>query len=243
MTIPLFVLWTVIVSAFAVLGAYYMRRYGRADAIIALYVICVVFANLTASKPVVFDFGFFEVTATAAVIIFSVTFLLTDIVNEKFGRRETQRMIFIAFVAQIAIVLFSFLTTKATPAAFFQNQAAFEAVFGSVPRIVITSLIAFFVSENVDAYIFQWFRELTKGKKLWMRNVFSTLPSMALDSVLVVVIAFWGVLPIIPLIIGVTVTKWFIAILDIPFMYLARRIMGSHTKAEHNEVPFAYTGI
>lgn len=226
MNIFLTVFWIIIVSVFSVLGAWYARRYSRADALIALYVTLVVFANIAASKTIVFDFGFVQFFAPAVVLIFSVTFLITDIVNEKFGRSETQRMILIALFSQIALILFSYLVVNTKGAPFFQNQAAFEAILGNVPRIVIASLISFFVSENLDAYLYQWFRKLTKGRHLWMRNVFSSIPAMLVDSVLFVTLAFYGVMPIVPLIIGLTVVKWLVGVIDIPFMYLSRAFLG-----------------
>jgi uncharacterized integral membrane protein (TIGR00697 family) len=95
----------------------------------------------------------------------------------------------------------------------------------------------------VDAYLFQWFRKLTQGRHLWMRNAFSSLPAMLLDSVLFASLAFYGVLPLLPLIIGVTVTKWIFGIIDIPFMYLSRAIMGKHTSTAHQEAPLPHSGI
>lgn len=225
MTLPLAILWIVIIGLFALGGAYYARRYNRSDALFAFYVTLVVISNIIASKTIAFDFGFKTFFAPGAVLLFAATFLLTDIVNEKFGRKETQRMILLAVGTQIALTAFSYLIVHATPAPFFQNQSAFESIFGMVPRLVIASLITFFISENLDAYLFHWFKKLTDGKQLWMRNAFSSLPSMLVDSVLFVTLAFYGVMPIMPLIIGLTVTKWLVGVIDIPFMYLSRRVL------------------
>lgn len=243
MTLPLAIFWIIVVSFLSVLGAWYARRYNRPDALVAFYITLVIFSNIAASKTIAFDFGFTELFAPAAVLIFSVTFLLTDVVNEKFGRSETQRMIVIALFAQVALILFSYLVLKAEGAPFFQNQIAFEALLGSVPRIVIASLIAFFISENFDAYLFHWFRRLTGGKHLWMRNAFSSIPAMLLDSALFVTLAFYGIMPIIPLIIGLSVTKWLVGVIDIPFMYLSRVILGKHTNEAHAEVPLPHSGM
>ena len=226
MSLVLTIFWILLISIFAVGGAYYAKRYNRSDALIALYVTLIVISNIIASKTIAFDFGFTTFFAPGAVLLFSVTFLLTDIVSEKFGRRETQRMILLALFCQIALIASSYLIVKAAPAPFFQNQAAFEFIFGTVPRIVIASLITFFVSENLDAYLFQWFKKLTGGKQLWMRNAFSSLPAMLVDSVLFVTLAFYGVMPTLPLIIGLTVVKWLVGVIDIPFMYLSRAVLG-----------------
>lgn len=225
MTLSLAILWSAIIACFALGGAWYVRKYERSDALLALYVTLAVAASIFASKTLAFDFGFVQLFAPGAVLIFSVTFLLTDIVNEKFGKREVYRMIILGLLAQVAFLIFSYLVLNATAAPFFSNQAGFESVFGIVPRIVIAGLIAFLVSEFLDANLFQWFRTITGGTHLWMRNAFSSLPAMAIDSIIFVIIAFWGVMPIMPLIIGLTVTKWLVGIVDIPFMYASRALM------------------
>ncbi|MBX4198242.1 queuosine precursor transporter [Candidatus Parcubacteria bacterium] len=226
MTLTLAVFWIIVISLFAICGSYYARRYNRPDGLIALYVTVIVISNIVASKTIEYNLGFTTLFASAATIMFSVTFLLTDIVNERFGKKETQRMILIALFSQIILIVFSYLVVKATPAPFFTNQLAFESIFGLVPRIVIASFIAFYISENLDAQLFHWFKRLTNGKHLWMRNVFSSLPSMFVDSTIFVLIAFWGIMPIVPLIIGLTVIKWLVGIVDIPFMYLSRAVLG-----------------
>lgn len=225
MSLTLAILWAAVISFFAIGGAWYVRKYDRADALLALYVTLVVAGAVFASKTLAFDFGFAEFFAPGAVLFFSVTFLLTDIVNEKFGKREVYRMIALGFMAQIAFLVFSYLVLRSASAPFFTNQAAFDAVFALVPRIALAGLVAFLVSELLDANLFQWFRNLTGGKHLWMRNAFSSLPAMAIDSAVFVTLAFWGVMPVIPLVIGLTVTKWLVGIVDIPFMYATRAIM------------------
>ena len=90
---------------------------------------------------------------------------------------------------------------------------------------MLASWIAFLISENTDAFIFSWFKKVTKGKHLWARNIFSSIPAMALDTVIFVSIAFYGVQPLWPLIIGVVAIKWGIGVINIPFMYLNRWIM------------------
>ena len=219
------ILWIIGVTLFTVLGSWYARKYNRPDALIGLYVAFIVFSNIVASKIGAFDLGFTTFYAPAAVIIFSVTFLMTDIVNEKFGRKETHKMILIAFFAQVAVSFFAWLILSLNSAPFWTNQSAFELILGQVPRLMIASWIAFLISENLDAYIFDWFKKLTKGKHLWIRNAFSSIPSMAVDSVLFVTIAFYGTQPILPLIIGLIVIKWLVGIIDIPFMYLNRWVM------------------
>lgn len=222
------ILWIIGISLFTLFGSWYARKYERPDAIIGLYVAFVLVSNFTAQKIATFDLGFTSFATSAVILVFSVTFLMTDIVNEKFGRKETQRMITIGLLAQIASALFIYLVLSLPPAPFWKNQAVFEQIFGLVPRILVASWIAFFVSENADAYLFAWFKKLTRGKKLWMRNAFSSIPAMTLDSFIVIPLAFYGVLPtevLLSVTIGLLAAKYLVGLIDIPFMYLNRWIM------------------
>lgn len=219
------ILWAVGITAFTIFGSWYARKYNRPDALVGLYVAFVLFSNIAAVKVAEFNLGFAKFYAPSAVLIFSVTFLMTDIVNEKFGRAETQKMILIAFATQVAVSLFSWIVLSLPSAPFWQNQPALAVILGQVPRLIVASWAAFLLSENLDAYIFSWFKKITNGKQLWMRNALSSLPSMAVDSVIFVTIAFYGVQPIGTLIFGLIVTKWLVGIIDIPFMYLNRYIM------------------
>jgi queuosine precursor transporter len=219
------ILWIIGITAFSLFGAWYVRKYNRPDMLIGLYVAFVLISNIIAYKIVELNFGFYTFYATAATLVFSVTFLMADIVNEKFGRRETQKMIFIAFITQIAVTFFIYIALTLPAAPFWNGQEFFSQVLGFAPRVILASWIAFLISENTDAYIFSFFKKLTKGKHLWMRNALSSLPSMILDTVVFVTIAFYGIQPLLPLIIGVTAIKWLVGIIDIPFMYLSRQIM------------------
>jgi uncharacterized integral membrane protein (TIGR00697 family) len=214
-----------LITAFSLFGSWYARKYDKADALVGLYVAFVLISNVLAYKIVMFDFGFVTFFATAATLVFSVTFLLADIVNEKFGRRETQKMIFISFITQLAFAVFVWISINLTPAPFWGDQETFVKVIGFAPRVILASLVAFMISENFDAYVYAWFKIKTKGKHLWIRNIFSSIPSMALDTIIFVTIAFLGVQPLLPLIIGVLAIKWLVGIIDLPFMYLNRWIL------------------
>lgn len=218
-------LWIIAITTFSLFGSWYARRYDKVDALVGLYVAFVLTSNIIAYKIAEFDLGFIKFYSDTATLVFAVTFLLTDIVNEKFGRKETQKMIFITFITQVAIAFFIWLAISLQPAPFWTEQENFAQIIGYTPRIMIASWVALLVSGNIDAYIFAWFKKLTKGKYLWMRNAFSSIPAMALDTVLFVVIAFAGVQPLLPIIVGTMAIKWLVGIIDIPFMYLNRMVL------------------
>lgn len=224
MSLIFIILWVLLVSLTTIFGSLYARRYNRPDGLIALYISLVIFSNFVASKVAAYHLGF-TFFAPAAALFFPVTFLLTDIVNERFGRKETQRMIFLTLVCQVMVGAFSYLSLSLPAAPFWQNQEAFTLILGQVPRVILASWISFFVSENLDAYIFDWFRRITGGKYIWMRNAFSSLPAMLVDSVIFVTLAFYGTTSLWPLIFGVTALKWLTGLIDIPFMYLNRFLL------------------
>jgi len=227
MSIYLLTLWIIGITSFSLLGSWYARKFNKSDLLIALYVTLVLSAQILAVKISEFDLGFKTFFVPSGILVFSLTYLMTDIVNEKFGRKETQKMILIAFITQVAMVFFLWLGVKFPPAPFWQiQQDVWQQIFGLVPRITIASWIAFLISENFDAIGFSWFKKITHGKYLWMRNAFSSIPALALDSVIFIPLAFLGIMPIWPLILGQIVIKWFVGLIDIPFMYLNKWILG-----------------
>jgi len=184
-------------------------------------------SQIIASKIALFDFGVFQVTAPAAVIIFAVTFLITDIVNEKFGQRQVHQMIFITFLTQVAMGVFLYIGGLVPSAPFWEGQEAWDTLLGIVPRIMFASWLTFLVSENLDAWLFAVVRKLTNGKHLWMRNVFSSIPALTVDTFVFVTLAFAGTgLPIWDLMVGQFAMKYVVCILNIPFMYLNRYFLG-----------------
>ena len=225
MQLLIIILWIIAITSFSLFGAWYARKYNKPDALIGLYVAFVLISNIIAYKIAEFDFGFIKLYTPAAVLVFSVTFLLTDIVNEKFGRKETHKMIFIAFITQVAVALFVLMSIWLKPAPFWSGQEEYMKILGFAPRIMFASWCAFLISENTDAYIFSWFKNKTGGKYLWARNIFSSIPAMVIDSFIFIFLAFYGVSAIAPLILGQVVLKWLVGVVDVPFMYLNRWIM------------------
>lgn len=222
------ILIIVVITAFTLAGSFYARLFNRPDGLIGLYVLFTALSQIMAAKIATYDLGLIQVQAPAAVLVFSVTFLLTDIVNEKFGQKQVHIMIFLTLVTQIAMVVFLYIGGKLAPAPFWNGQAAWDALFGIVPRITFASWLTFIVSENLDAWLFSLFRRFTKGKHLWARNVFSSIPSLTVDTVLFVTLAFAGTgIPIWAIMKGQFITKYLVGLLNVPFMYLNKSILGS----------------
>ncbi|MEO0074636.1 MAG: queuosine precursor transporter [candidate division WOR-3 bacterium] len=222
----LIILIWVVTLIFASLSIpYYIRKYRRPDLAIAFYVLYLTLSQLMASKIASFNLIFTTFNAPAAVLIFPFTFQITDIVNEAFGRFEVHRMIFICFISQVLMTFFLLLATNLTPAPFWPHQVSWQNIISLVPRITLASWIAYLVSENLDAYLYATLKTLTRNRYLWLRNIFSDIPSLGVDSFIFVTLAFWKVMPIWPLIWGQLVLKWIIGVVDTPLMYLSRRVL------------------
>ena len=232
-----FLLWIVVIFISTTLISQYIKMQNREDVAIALFVLFITMSQILAAKIGDFTVFNYQITAPVAVLIFPFTFQITDMVNENFGQKATHRMIFIAFITQIFMAIFIWFSIEVPAAPFWGFDWASDPIeaqqfwlnfFGSTIRITIASWISFIITENLDAILFAKLKKWTKGKNLWIRNVFSDIPTLALDSVLFISIAFGGEFPldvILIMIWGQLLTKWFFGVIDTPFMYLSRGII------------------
>jgi uncharacterized integral membrane protein (TIGR00697 family) len=219
--------WFLVIFVSTLLISQYIKMQKREDVAIAFYILFITMSQILAAKIGDFSIGTYLIIAPVAVLIFPFTFQITDMVNENFGRKKTHRMIFIAFITQILMAIFIWFSIEIPGFPFWSDtdQKFWIRFFGSTIRITIASWISFIITENLDALIYSKLKKLTRGKNLWIRNIFSDIPTLALDTLIFVTIAFGGVLDIWPLIWGQLLTKWFFGAIDTPFMYLSRGII------------------
>ena len=140
---------------------------------------------------------FDSVVMTAGVIAFPVTFIVTDVMNEYFGRAGIR---FVTFIG-LAMIVFAFGLLQialAVPTAPISPvpDAAFAAVFGTTTRVIGGSLAAYVVGQLLDIALFHRLRQWTGGRHLWLRATGSTLGSQFVDTLVVLSVAFWGQLGI-----------------------------------------------
>jgi queuosine precursor transporter len=178
-----------------------------------------------------------SISLTCGVLLWPLEFILTDIVNEYYGPKAVRRISFTA----IALISYAFLMYYAAihvpPAGFWitsqsasnnipDMQVAFNGIFGQGMRIIVGSIVAFFVSQLVDVYIFHRIKKVTGDKKIWLRATGSTLVSQLVDSYVVLFIAFSGVFTWQTILaIGVVnyIYKASMAIILTPVIYLAEK--------------------
>ena len=181
-----------------------------------LYVISSVLAN-----KIIIVFG---LTVPAGTILFSVTFLLTDMLSEFFGKKYATQAVWMGLIVQIFLIVSLWVAIKWPYPEYWVNQAAFETTLGNTWRIVLGTLAAFIISQNHDIWAYHFWKKKLNNKHLWFRNNASTIVSQFIDSIVFSYIAFWGILPVWPIIIGTFIVKVIIAFIDTPFLYLSRYI-------------------
>ena len=155
------------------------------------FVTLLVVANIIAVKPLALG----EWVLPAGTIAYPFTFLVTDTISELYGRRVATRVVWYGFGLSVAMVVLVYVANVLPAAEFWENQDAFETTLGSVPRVILGSMVAYLVSQNSDVLIFHRVRNVTEGRHLWLRNNASTVVSQAFDTVLFISVAFAGTVP------------------------------------------------
>ena len=212
----------------------------------AVFLTALVVAEATASKFfTAFDLPFTvhilgqeftSVIMTAGVIAFPVTFIVTDLMNEYFGKKGIR---FVTLVGMVMII-FEFVLLQiamAVPTASISPvpEEAFNTVFGASGRVIFGSLVAYLIGQLADITLFHWLRGLTQGRHLWLRATGSTFGSQFLDTFIVLMVAFVGQLSFQE-IIAITLFnygyKFIIAILITPVIYAAHWVMDRYLGEE-----------
>ncbi|KOX96644.1 MULTISPECIES: queuosine precursor transporter [Halorubrum] len=205
--------------------------------LITLFTVALATAQLTAAKvlalplPVALPVVGPEILLPGAALAYALTFLASDCYAELYGRRATQVVVNVAFLANF-LVLALVWSTLAAPGVDPEVSAAFQTALGPAANIVAGSLLAYVVSQNWDVFVFHAIRDRTGERMLWLRNLASTASSQAIDTVIFVGVAFYaaplllGVGPVfdpptlLALGLGQYILKLGIAVLDTPVVYL-----------------------
>lgn len=185
--------------------------------------ISTVIANVQVVKTV----ELFGVMATLGNIIYGTAFLATDILNEKYGRKEAQKGVWLGFTALLSMTLIMQMALWFQPHPFDFAQDSLETIFGLQVRIAAGSLTAYIISQYFDVWIYHMLKKaFSKDNQLWIRNNGSTMISQFVDTLIFTTIAFLGVFPFkewLMIAFSTYFIKWIVAAIDTPFMYIAKR--------------------
>ncbi|MCM3705784.1 MULTISPECIES: queuosine precursor transporter [Cytobacillus] len=185
------------------------------------------FSTVMANLQVVKTIEMFGLTATLGNAMYGTAFLVTDILNEKYGKEEAKKAVWLGFFTLLSMTLIMQMVLLFKPHETDFAQESLSTLFSVLPRIAAGSLAAYLVSQFTDVYIFSYLKKkFPKDGQFWIRNNGSTMISQLLDTLVFTSIAFLGVFPTeewIQIFITTYFLKFIVAVLDTPFGYIAKR--------------------
>ncbi len=163
----------------------------RFSIIFGLFIGFMIGMNVLGAK--IIPFGPFAVSV--AFLIVPLSFLMTDIVEEVYGKRKAQELVIAGVVTLTVFLAFIIFFVWLPPASRFTQDAEYSAIFGTSARIVAASIVAFLISQFHDVWSFNFWKKQTEGKFLWLRTNASTLLSLTIDSFVFMFLAFYKLTP------------------------------------------------
>lgn len=164
------------------------------DLIAVTFVAALLISNVAATKVTALDWGPVHLVFDGGAVLFPLTYILGDVLSEVYGFGRARRVIVMGFAASIAASAVFWIVQVAPVGPGYENQAAFEAVLGFVPRVVAASVIGYLAGQLVNALVLVRIRRRWGARHLWARLIGSTLVGEAVDTALFCTIAFVGVI-------------------------------------------------
>ena len=188
-----------------------------------IFIASLVTCNLIANKFVTVDLGFKVFIVSAGILPYPLTFLVTDLISELYGQRKANLVVFSGFIASMFVLLFLWLGSQfeAIPGSIV-NDSTYNSVFQNAWRLIAASMVAYLFAQFVDVRIFHFWKKLTNGKHLWLRNNGSTVVSQLVDTTLVICILFAGVWETDEILSAIRdgwLFKMLMALIDTPIIY------------------------
>jgi uncharacterized integral membrane protein (TIGR00697 family) len=167
-----------------------IHQFRSFDVVMAAFVAILLLSNVIGAAKVAtlggWEFG-------AGILFFPLGYVIGDVLTEVYGFARARRCIWVGFSAMLFMAFMSWVVVSLPPAPGWTGQAAYESVFGQVPRIVFASIVAFWAGEFVNSYVLARMKVWTQGKHLWSRTIGSTVFGQGVDSLIFYPLAFWGI--------------------------------------------------
>lgn len=205
----------------------------------ALFIAALVVCNLIANKFITIDLGFKTFIISAGVLPYPITFLITDLLSEIYGQQKTNRVVYAGFTASILVLVVLWLgnqfnAIEGSPV----NNEVYAATFANSWRVVASSMVAYLSAQMIDVRLYHFWKNVTQGKHLWLRNNASTILSQLVDTTLVIGVLFIGVKTtqeMGAMILDGWLFKLLCALIDTPFMYAATYLIRKHLNLQFGE--------
>jgi uncharacterized integral membrane protein (TIGR00697 family) len=229
--------------------------YKYLDALTTAFVVILLVSNLIAQKVCLFgpySIGSWSIgpfAVSGAILLFPITYIFGDVFTEVYGYAASRRAIWLGFFGTALLYVIGAIVIALPSAPGWNNQQAFNTVFGFIPRILAASLIAFWAGEFANSYTMARLKLVTNGRKLWTRTIGSTVVGQAVDTILVISLTFGGIYPVRTLA-NIVVTGYALKVgyevIATPLTYL---VINWLKRAEHSDAfdrnanfnPFSFT--
>lgn len=222
---------------------------------LALFVTFVLITNTVGSKVFTLDLSInifgndILLALPVSILCYPLTFLITDIVSEVYGSKLARILIVMGFSMSVVLLIFAQIGISLQAAPFYSADESYKTIFGQSWRLLFASMMAYLLAQMVDINLFHFWKKLTKGKHLWLRNNGSTILSQLVDSLTVNFIFLYGNTEVLTvkegqneflLVLGIVIASYFfkvmIAALDTPLCYLGVNIVERLTGVNSKKV-------
>jgi uncharacterized integral membrane protein (TIGR00697 family) len=191
---------------------------------LAVFVTFVLLTNTVGVKL----FTVFGITLPVSIVWYPLTFLVTDIVSEIYGAKRARFLVLTGFAMSLLLLAFSLMGIALPSSPFYPLAEDYRNIFGPVWRLLFASMAAYLLAQLADVWLFHFWKRLTRGKHLWLRNNGSTMVSQFVDSFTVNMIFLYGnaavftggLAELMAIIVQMYLIKVAIAAADTPLCYL-----------------------
>lgn len=199
-----------------------MSHHFKLTILSGIFIAGLIAANLLGSKVTVL----FGVAVSVGIFSYPLTFMVTDVIGEVYGKKKARELVWAAVIAQVLILALTLISIKLPAASRYELNEEYVKIFSGSARVVFASLVAFIASQVHDVWAFDFWKKKTGGKYLWLRNNLSTFVSQAIDTLLFLFIAFYKISDrfTVDFILHLALSYWLFkiafAVIDTPFVYL-----------------------
>lgn len=199
------------------------HKFFKREGVIAWVAIATVLANIITAKSAMI----FGLSTAIGTVMFASTFLATDILSECYSKEDAKKAVYVGLFSNVVLISATQIALRYIPSPFDYANEAMTTLFALNLRISIASAVMYFVANMADVYIFNKLKEKMDGRALWLRNNVSTILCNCLENFGFIGLAFWGIYDlqtIITIAVSTSIIELIVALLDTPFLYIARKI-------------------
>ena len=198
------------------------------DIILAVFAAILLISNLAGTKLIAFG----PIITDSGAILFPISYILCDVLTEIYGYKYARRAIWVGLGVMLLAVMCFTIVRYMPPAPEYADQASYEAVLGFFPRIVAASLAAFLTGSFLNSFVLAKLKIKTKGKKLWLRLIGSTVVGELCDTVVFAFVAFGGILQGMNMLTYILIGWIFKTVVEIVFLPITYRVIDKMKQIE-----------